>query len=109
MTARVSISTFQHPVDFKLHTELRIRNSQRRLLLILDPLQERSETRGNLAINQGGSLLDSSSSTVELRERLQLEPGGLVLARLMVATKFLRRLGGQFSRAEWIFLRSPGG
>lgn len=57
-----------------VHTEFDIRNSERDLLLVLDSIEKRGQTGGDLALNDRGSLLNGGSSTVELLESLQLEP-----------------------------------
>lgn len=59
-------------------TKLGVGNSQRDLLLLLDAIEKRSEAGGDLALNDGSSLLQSCGSTVELLEALQLETIALI-------------------------------
>jgi hypothetical protein len=60
------------------HTKLDIGNGEGNLLLVLDAVEKRGQAGSDLALHDGGSLLQSCGSTVELLEALQLETRGFV-------------------------------
>lgn len=55
-------------------TQLGISHSEGNFLLIFDGVEQARETSRNLSLNDGGDFLDSSGSTIEFLEGLQLQP-----------------------------------